>query len=71
MSWKSGVPLVYEILRAVAKRFPQDHASRQALYLDLIPAFERRDCDNLMDCKGIDPAFDKAYDQLNPPENET
>jgi hypothetical protein len=48
-----------KVIRAVQAEVPDDDARRR-IYKPLIRAFEDDDCDTLYECKGKDPAFDKA-----------
>lgn len=63
MGWSSGSELFDEVIKAVQPRVP-DAATRKAIYLDLIPAFEDHDWDTEDECLGSDPMFDAAYREL-------
>jgi hypothetical protein len=59
MGWSGGSVLMSKVIRAVQAEVPDDDARRR-IYKPLIRAFEDDDCDTLYECKGKDPAFDKA-----------
>ena len=73
MGWASGVELLSEIIDAAKHYFskPLDSKkavdrARQNFYVEAIEAFEGLDCDVVHECRGSDPAFDAAYEKLNP-----
>ena len=65
MGWASGSSLFSNIIEALVET-DIDEDTRELIYEALIPCFEDRDCDTLMECIGEDKAFDRAYKNLNP-----
>lgn len=63
MGWNSGGELFDKIIDSLLKNVP-DLSDREAIYRDLIEAFEDMDCDVLPECKGVDKAFDAAYEDI-------
>lgn len=69
MGWGSGSMLMEDVIDALQLHVPNE-SSRHAVYCALIPAFEEMDCDTLCECLHMDTAFDKAYKELKPYEEE-
>ena len=65
MSWSSGTYLLSALIRANLAHIPWEQ-TRYEMYLDYIRAFWDADCDCLYECKGKDPAFDRALEYLQP-----
>lgn len=63
MGWSSGSELFDKIIEAVQPAV-HDEAAREAIYANIIPAFEDQDWDTQDECMGKDPAFDKALKKL-------
>lgn len=61
MGWASGSDIAYRLIKTIQENVLDDHA-RQAIYEDLIDAFEDADCDTLYECIGVDPVFDCFFD---------
>jgi hypothetical protein len=68
MGWGSGSGLMSSIIDAIQEE-EIDDTVRQTIYQILIESFEDYDCDTLDECVGTDPAFDKAYYQIHPQED--
>jgi hypothetical protein len=60
MGWSGGSALFSEVITVIKKRV-SNSVTRQVIYSELIPAFESFDADTLEECKGEDPAFNKAW----------
>lgn len=69
MGWSSGSHLMYEIIQSLKKEVKDDKV-RQAIYEDIIPAFEDFDCDTLYECIEMDKAYALAYWLNNPDTSE-
>lgn len=65
MGWSSGSLLFSNIIELLQKHVPDEEA-RQAVYVQLIDAFEDFDCDTLQECEGEDEAFDSAIRDVHP-----
>jgi hypothetical protein len=65
MGWSSGSRLFGDVIESLKKHVP-DEESRQAIYIDLIDAFEDFDCDTLEECTGEDEVFDDALKEAHP-----
>lgn len=65
MGWSSGSRLFNDVIDAMMNHVP-DEESRQAVYVELINAFEDFDCDTLDECVGEDDAFDSAIKDVHP-----
>jgi hypothetical protein len=65
MGWASGSGLFGNLIDIMMEHIP-DKDMRVALYMDMIEAFENRDCDTLDECYGHDPAFDIAWRETYP-----
>lgn len=65
MGWGSGGSLMGDIMVAAQKYIP-DEVARRAFYVEVINAFEERDCDTLDELEGADPAFDGAMWDVHP-----
>ena len=63
MGWASGSALMRDVIDGVMETKAKPKV-REKLYYKLIQAFEDHDCDTLDECLEIDPAFDKAWQQL-------
>lgn len=73
MGWASGSRVMSDIVMNIRDTGLADEIKddvRQALYGILIEAFQDADCDTLDECLDIDPAFDKAYANFYPDEEE-
>ena len=68
MGWASGSDVFSGIIETLKPKVGDN--LRKGIYLDLIPVFENHDCDTLSDCLGEDDAFDAAYTELNPTEDD-
>lgn len=69
MGWSSGSRLFSEMIEVLVEKV-EDDSVRKDLYTDLIDVFENHDCDNLHECLGEDDAFDEAWYELYPAEEE-
>ena len=69
MGWSSGSSLFAEIAEILVEHVPDD-AEREAVYEELIDAFEARDCDNLHECIGIDPILDDLLEDSDLEDDE-
>lgn len=67
MGWGSGSQLMSEVLQAVQ---PPNNQKGVSVCKKLIDAFEAMDCDTLDECLGEWDAFDKAYNEFYPPEDD-
>lgn len=65
MGWSSGSRLLGDVIESLQKHVPDDEA-REAVYVELIDAFEDFDCDTLDECTGEDEAFDAALKHVHP-----
>ena len=66
MGWTEGSDIMSEVIEALLQHVPDDEA-RNRIYTRLIPHFERHDWDTQDECRGLDPAFDKARAALGRP----
>lgn len=69
MGWASGSRMMSEIIESVMENV-SDEAEREDLYSDLIGIFEDFDCDTLHECLEIDEAFDEAYREKYPEDDD-
>lgn len=69
MGWSGGSRLFGAVIEAIKPEVP-DEAKRKNLYLKLIDAFRDEDWDTLDECVGDDPAYDAAYAEIYPPDDE-
>ena len=69
MGWGSGSRLFSEIIESLEEA-DITHEQRKTVYSVLIEKFEDYDCDTLMECLGVDRAFDEVYRSLYPDEDE-
>lgn len=69
MSWSSGSVLMNNIIDELERVIPDDQ-ERAEVFKVLIEAFEDFDCDNLYDCHGNDAAFDMAWEDIYPEDDE-
>ena len=69
MSWSSGSRIFSEIIHTIKETVPE-YETRVELYSGLIEIFENNDCDTLYECLEEDRAFDDAYFELHPDEDE-
>ncbi len=60
MGWASGSDIAYRLINCIQENVPDD-SIRQAIYEELIDAFEDADCDTLCECVGVDPIFDQFF----------
>ncbi len=65
MGWASGSALFSEVI-AVIKRAVKNERQRVNIYEKLIDAFEESDWDTQDECRGLDPAYDKALKRCHP-----
>lgn len=65
MGWSGGSHLFSEVITTLQKHV-QDEDDREAIYVELIDAFEEADWDTLDECMGEDPAYDAAVKFLHP-----
>lgn len=73
MGWASGSGVMSDIVTNIRDTGLADEIkddARQALYGILIDAFQDADCDTLDECLDIDPAYDKAYANFYPDEED-
>ena len=63
MGWASGSEIMSEIIDETKLAIPKEKA-RRAFYRQMIHVFEQYDCDTLDDCRGADPIFDEALDDM-------
>jgi hypothetical protein len=70
MGWASGSSLFSDIIEAI-NDCDVDDETRHMLYEKLIPIFEDEDCDTLQECLGQDSVYDKVYNSLYPPEDDS
>lgn len=69
MGWASGSSMFGEIIEFLQETI-EDEDVRKEIYLGLIDIFENRDCDTLDECKGEDEAFDEAFEELHPSDED-
>ncbi len=69
MSWASGSKIFEDIIHVLKETVP-DYETRVEIYGGLIEIFENADCDNLYEVLNEDHAFDAAYFELHPDEDE-
>ena len=65
MGWANGSELFGSVIKALKKEIP-DEKTRVRVYKKLILAFEDSDWDTQDECRGDDPAYDKALKALHP-----
>jgi hypothetical protein len=65
MGWASGSRLFSDIIVSLKKHVP-DEEVREALYVDLIEAFEDFDCDTLQECEEEDDVLAAALRDVHP-----
>ena len=65
MGWASGSRLFSDVIAAI-KPEVEDEEKRVGIYKKLIAAFEESDWDTQDECRGEDPAYDKALKELHP-----
>ena len=70
MGWASGSSLFSDIIEAI-NDCDVDDETKYMLYGKLIPIFEDEDCDNLQECLGQDSVYDKVYNSLYPPDDDS
>jgi hypothetical protein len=70
MGWASGSSLFSDIIEAI-NDCDVDDETRHMLYEKLIPIFEDEDCDTLQECLGQDSVYDKVYNSLYPPDDDS
>ena len=64
MGWSTGSDIMAEVIESLLRNVADDEA-RNRIYTRLIPAFEKHDWDTQDECRGLDPAFDKALAALD------
>ena len=69
MGWSRGSGVMDDVI-AVLKKHVDDDTKRWRIYTALIEVFENNDCDTLYECQGVDDAFDEAWNDLYPEEEE-
>lgn len=69
MSWSSGSQIFSDIIHTLKQSVPE-YETRAEIYNSLIQIFENNDCDTLYECLEEDRAFDDAYFELHPDEDE-
>lgn len=69
MGWGSGCGLFSNVITVIQSNI-EDFDTRKSIYEGLMKAFEDFDCDTLDECYGVDPAFDKLWDELYQEEDE-
>jgi hypothetical protein len=69
MSWANGSRIFSDIIEAL-NELDIDDETRTEIYGSLIEIFENYDCDTLDECLQEDNAFDSAYLELHPPEED-
>lgn len=65
MGWSSGSRLFRVLINAAITEFPDEQA-RERFYKRVIAEFENEDWDTQDECKGEDPAYDRALKSLHP-----
>lgn len=58
MGWSGGSRLFKRVIETMQENVDDDE-TREAIYIDLIEAFEDADWDTLDECIGIDPVYDQ------------
>lgn len=69
MGWSRGSSLLEEVA-SVLRSNVADFADRVEIYRNIIPMFEDLDAE-VFEAYGCDEAFDAAYDELFPSDEET
>ena len=70
MGWASGSSLFSDIIEAI-NDCDVDDETKYMLYEKLITIFEDEDCDTLQECLGQDSVYDKVYNSLYPPDDDS
>jgi len=65
MGWASGSRLFSDVIVSI-KPIVADEKQRVIIYKKLIAAFEDFDWDTQDECRGEDPAYDTALNELHP-----
>ena len=68
MGWSSGTYVMEDIIKFFKKNVP-DNEMRKMLYKGIIDILEDQDWDCPSECKGMDPAYDKALNEIHPDED--
>lgn len=69
MSWSNGSQIFSEIIHSLRDSVPE-FETRLEIYKQLIQVFEDNDCDTLYECMDEDNAFDEAYLELHPDDED-
>jgi len=65
MGWSNGTYVMEDIIPLFKKNVP-DKTMRKTLYKGIIDILEGQDWDCQEECKGIDPLYDEALNELHP-----
>lgn len=69
MGWASGSRLMSGVITTIDKHVA-DARKREEIYKELIEAFEDCDADTLDECRGESRAYDFAFEEIHPVEDE-
>ena len=69
MGWSSGSAVMGGIIEAVKANVP-DEETRVRIYRKVIDVLSDLDWDTKDECLGDDPAYDKIYNEMYPPDEE-
>lgn len=69
MGWASGSELASALVYAIQEQ-KLTKKVKEALYYKLIIEFEHHDCDTMDECLGIDPVYDKVFNEMYPDFND-
>jgi len=64
MGWSGGTMVMYDIMHTV-QEYVDNPDVRTDLYVGIIEALQGADWDTACECKGEDPAFDRALETVN------
>lgn len=67
MGWSSGSELAESIINTINANVKDDKV-KETLYRNLINQFEDHDCDTMCECLGVDPIYDKVFNEMYPEE---
>lgn len=67
MGWSKGSSIFNEIIKSLLKHVP-DENTRYTIYCEIIPVFFDSDWDTENECVGLDPAYDRWYNEEFYPE---
>lgn len=65
MGWSGGSRLFGSLITTLMENVPED-AAREAIYRDMVDAFQDADWDTLDECLGDDEVYDAIYEELFP-----